>query len=1178
MIIRRIGVDSVLHYNSFNLEFKEGNGLHVIYGNNEAGKSTLLNLMLDILFGGQISEKSRDYYDTRSRLEGVLENPGASPVTVKRKKNRNRLVLLADTSDLNEEQLAFSIGGFDRDRFMLLFGFDHDRLREGGQRLLESEGNAGVSLFEAGGGIQFLQNLMAQLGNRCSELLDPSFRKGSIRKLNKVWAEYNNAKSAVDKESLSGDVWLRDRNDIVVISKQVEEMKHELQGMQREEAKYKRINRVRSMITELQSIRRNLLDYSGGIVLTDELNQIIPQLIKDQQEALKDLDRLKRNSDKQLGIIKSIKLDAPALERAEEIEKLNEGLQQYVTRTTEELPVLEERIRTRRGDAVNLLKSITPNASLNEVEQLRIQYTDEENIVLLAENCKQLRLDVDREQENKDMLVSEQGQIKKNLEELGTTRDMARLRQLVREIREHGNLEESCTEIENEIRQKQQDLKQVLQSQTLWSGSLENVSELPIPLRETMDKFHQIWEEAKQNSSDCNRDLNKKQDELTAVNNELENLELFGYVPVEADLDAAREFRDTGWSLVKQVWQQGLSEVSEGVHEYASKATLAESYEEAINEADHLADLMRLDSERSAKRALLLLQKTQTERDIEGLIKKKEILQNEFRNLETSWEQEWEQCEIQLKTPAEMKDWTNTLYSPLVKGYKEVQSKELELEQLKERIVSCIAALDKELQELQQQFPLNLGLKSLLDSCEQLVNENEERERNRQAFVIQMTGNQQKMDEQQNTLSRNREQLKAFEAEWEELRRQYPSLPRKIETAPAYVRELKKLFDCVKEIDDLQFQINSYQEASRLFEKQAADLAGDLEEQFTSDVDVWVRSVRQRLQSARDADNRLKQIQNDLNELETEIQEASTVVSEYQAELQQLIEKYSCKDIDDLEVLVERSTAFKELDKSYKLKESSIIQAGDGLSIDQLETELSELDNPDDLSFRIPQLEGDITDLQNSLDEEKERLTKMQVDFIQLDGSKDDAALKAQQAEQFLEEVDRYWNEYLQVELARRLLQRTIDEFREKNQSTILGKASDIFRRFTSGKYIELTVDYIDNTPYIEAIHADGTKRRVHQMSDGTRDQLFLSLRLAFVQQHLDSSDPLPLIIDDVFVNFDDERTKAALEVLHQLAEKTQILYFTHHQSVVQMTEEMKASGRVHIYDLGNISGVLSLS
>jgi uncharacterized protein YhaN len=1177
MRIRRIGVDSVLHYNSFNLDFKEGNGLHVLYGNNEAGKSTLLNLMLDLLFGGQLIGQSRDYYDTRSQLDGILENLNAAPVRVQRKKNRNRLVL-STASSLTEEELVSFISGYDRDRFMLLFGFDHDRLREGGQRLLESEGNAGVSLFEAGGGIQFLQNLMAQLGNRSSELLDPSFRKSSVKKLNKAWTAYNNAKSSVDKESLSGDLWLRNRNDILVLTKQVEEMKEELLGKQREEAKLKRINRVRTMITELQTIRRNLQDYAGAIVMTAELDQMIPQLIKDHQEALKELDRLKRNRDKQLGIVDSIKLDAPALERAGEIEKLNEGLQQYITRTTEDLPGLEERIRTRRGDAKILLKSIEPNVSLDEVNQLRIQFADEESILLLAENYKQLNSEVDREQKIYNQLVSEQENIKQDLEEVGTIRELEKLRQLVREIRTHGNMEKSCEEIATEILQKRQELNRVLQGQNLWNGPLEKVNNLKIPLRETIDKFHHLWETAKQKIRECNIELDKKKEELIGFNNELQMLELSGFVPVELDLKVARDHRNVGWSLVKQTWQQGLPETSVEVIEYKGDATLIEVYESAIDKADHLVDLMRQDSDLSAKRAYLLLQKTQTEQAIEGLIQKNEKLENEFRDLEAVWNKEWESCEILPKTPVEMKDWTNTYFSPLLKGYNGIQSQELVLEQMKKRIVSFINTLNKELHEIQNQSPLDSGLSSLLERCEAIVTENEERERKRLAFVTQMNSNHKKLEEQEKTLSAKRNKLKDFASEWDEIRRKYPSLPQQIEIATPYVRELKKLFDCVKEVDDLQSKLTSCQEACRLFEKKVTDLAWQLAEPFTCSVDVWVRSVRERLKSARDADNRLKQIHFNLSELETEIQEASTVVSEYQADLQELKEKQNCKDIDDLVVLVERSVAFKELEKSYKFQERTIIQAGDGLSVEKLEVELSEQDNPDDLSFRIPQLEGEITGLQNKLEEEQKRLNKMQFDFDQFDGSKDDAALNAQLVEESLEQVDRYWNEYLQVELARRLLQRTIDEFREKNQSTILGKASDIFRRFTSGKYTELIVDYDDNTPFIEAVHGDGTKRRVHQMSDGTRDQLFLSLRLAFVQQHLDSSEPLPLIIDDVFVNFDDERTKAALEVLHELAENTQIMYFTHHQSVVNITEEMKASGRVHVYDLSKTTGVLSLS
>lgn len=93
--------------------------------------------------------------------------------------------------------------------------------------------------------------------------------------------------------------------------------------------------------------------------------------------------------------------------------------------------------------------------------------------------------------------------------------------------------------------------------------------------------------------------------------------------------------------------------------------------------------------------------------------------------------------------------------------------------------------------------------------------------------------------------------------------------------------------------------------------------------------------------------------------------------------------------------------------------------------------------------------------------------------------------------------------------------------------------------------------------PYIEALQASGEKLLVQELSDGTRDQLYLALRLAFIDQHFDSNQPLPLIMDDILVNFDDLRSKATLQVLAELAEKTQIIYFTHHLSIVEIGQNL---------------------
>ena len=74
-------------------------------------------------------------------------------------------------------------------------------------------------------------------------------------------------------------------------------------------------------------------------------------------------------------------------------------------------------------------------------------------------------------------------------------------------------------------------------------------------------------------------------------------------------------------------------------------------------------------------------------------------------------------------------------------------------------------------------------------------------------------------------------------------------------------------------------------------------------------------------------------------------------------------------------------------------------------------------------------------------------------------------------------------------------------------------------------------------------------------MSDGTRDQLYLALRLASVEEYLGSAQPLPLVADDLLVNFDDARATAALRVLAELGKKTQVLFFTHHQHLVEIAK-----------------------
>ncbi len=80
-------------------------------------------------------------------------------------------------------------------------------------------------------------------------------------------------------------------------------------------------------------------------------------------------------------------------------------------------------------------------------------------------------------------------------------------------------------------------------------------------------------------------------------------------------------------------------------------------------------------------------------------------------------------------------------------------------------------------------------------------------------------------------------------------------------------------------------------------------------------------------------------------------------------------------------------------------------------------------------------------------------------------------------------------------------------------------------------------------------------------LSEGTIDQLYLSLRIAAVEDAIESGLKLPFLADDLFINFDDARSEAGFRVLAELAAKTQVLFFTHHDHLAGVAQRAMPDG-----------------
>jgi len=137
--------------------------LHIIYGPNEAGKSTMLAAFLDLLFG--IETRSRFNFlhpYTTMRIGGSLELGGTVRDLIRVKRAQGSL-LDANERPVAEAVLAGQLGGIDRESYRAMFSLDDDTLEAGGESILASKGDLGQLLFSASAGLADLSQTLTEL-------------------------------------------------------------------------------------------------------------------------------------------------------------------------------------------------------------------------------------------------------------------------------------------------------------------------------------------------------------------------------------------------------------------------------------------------------------------------------------------------------------------------------------------------------------------------------------------------------------------------------------------------------------------------------------------------------------------------------------------------------------------------------------------------------------------------------------------------------------------------------------------------------------------------------------------------------------------------------------------------------------------------------------------------------
>ena len=256
--------------------------------------------------------------------------------------------------------------------------------------------------------------------------------------------------------------------------------------------------------------------------------------------------------------------------------------------------------------------------------------------------------------------------------------------------------------------------------------------------------------------------------------------------------------------------------------------------------------------------------------------------------------------------------------------------------------------------------------------------------------------------------------------------------------------------------------------------------------------------------------------------------------------------------IDELRNAIKKSDTLRDLERDQIQTLQTLEQQGDGFSIAELEAECADID----IDHVVAQEESAGTEqraLGDGLVTASEARVKARDAFEAIGGDNAAARAEAIRQEAFTE-IQGVAESYVRVRTSAILLQWAIDRYRREKQAPLLKRASELFTKMTRGSFRDLRVDYDKSDhPHLIGVRPDGESVTVSGMSSGTRDQLYLALRVASMEDYIDRAISLPFVADDLFINFDNERAGSGFKVLGELSRKTQVLFFTHHLHLLEI-------------------------
>ncbi|WP_164527814.1 YhaN family protein [Georhizobium profundi] len=1125
------------------LEFRPDARLHVVYGQNEAGKSSALSSLSDLFFGFPHHAHYAFLHNAQTlRLAATIRARSGDELSFRRRRGKKDTLLADDEAEtpLKDDALAPFLGGLSRPVFERAFGLDSERLRLGSRAMLDADGEAGDLLFAASAGILGLRQVKTAMDEEANALFTP--RAAAGKAFYQVLARHEEARRLERDHELRAGDWKSVNDAIDDLTERHAAKVAERTELRRREQGLVRLNQLRPILAEIDREREQLRAFADLDHVPEGQGSAISAALATLRQANERVAAAEKARERAEAKRADIAIDVVYLDHGDAIAELLSQSASHL-KDLRDLP----RVTGERDDFSRLLEDLAHRLGLVRSDLDRLQPTDMA-IAGLAERAAAARQAAERVALLDERLAAEMVQAS-TLEAQATEVAaidprpwLDRLEALRPDIELLGDVDSRTVKLETERRRIAEAVSRLVPP----VKDLDALAKTSLPEETTLAAQRDRMRDLQQGARVLQDRIDRERVEIDALEAEARAEAHRGVTASPAAIHQARSDRD---GLFREIAASLTGEAPP--IEPAIAAVSIGRYRSAVTAADALADAALEQSDRLAEAAAKSRRREDLLRSHAALLKDLETDEAAQAKAQAEFARPFSSLGLAAGSPDEMIVWSRALAALLAarQALLEEEDRLASLKQTAQQLREPLELIGRGIRlEGSESLPLRALDRGLRERLRQL-GEAWDASRDLAARKRDTARRVEDLRERRAASDRSaQEALAALQAETARLGLFEPGTPAETEAALAL---WKKVPDLRREEDNRARRVAGIERDIRGFRQSVEALVSKLDASMSGFPPAEaIRVFHDRAQAARTADTMDRQARQDISEAEEGLSEANAARVDAEERLAALVAGFG--QAPDADAIAGRLIERDGLRVSLSRCRSRLGEVAAGEDEASIRAAIQEADRdaalPDlaQLSEDIHRLDGEVDELFAQLAAEKARREGMM-------GAKgaELAAFERKAAEAELVQVARQW---AVLKFGSLLLGAAMERQRAAQSNPMLQRAGALFSAITEGRFDGLRQQFDENDrPTVVAVRSNADFVGASGMSDGTRDQLYLALRLSYLEDYAERNEPAPFIADDIFQTFDDERTLATLKVLGETSERIQPIVFTHHGHVVEL-------------------------